>query len=127
MRCFLFLLLLCLIVACGEDEQPTAPIVPDPADKIAPTVSIQAPQNGATVPKAFYFIANASDASGVHHVDFFANNKKLGFDTRAPYEIYVVTQPTQQYYFDFTLKAVATDNAGNVGTAAITIKSRGGF
>jgi len=123
----MFLVLVC-IVGCGDDEEgPTTPIVPNPDDKLAPSVSIQAPQNGAQVSTNFSFIVSASDASGIHGVEFFVDNKKLGFDYTSPYEIYVQTNPVQQYYFDFTLKAVATDGAGNKGTAAITIKSRGGF
>jgi hypothetical protein len=65
---------------------------PDPtstptADTIAPTVSIVAPTNGATVSGAVNVTANASDNVGVSKVEFYLDGNLKGTKSSSPYTI----------------------------------------
>lgn len=87
------------------------------ADITAPTVSLTAPANGATVKNTVTVSANASDNIGVVSVQFTLNGVNLGApDTTAPFAISWNT--TGAANGSYTLRAVARDAAGNVTTSA---------
>jgi Big-like domain-containing protein/parallel beta helix pectate lyase-like protein/Calx-beta domain-containing protein/uncharacterized protein DUF1565 len=87
------------------------------ADTTAPTISLTAPANNATVSGVSVTVsANASDNVGVAGVQFKLNGANLGAeDTTAPYS--VVLNTTTLADGTHTLSAVARDAAGNQTTA----------
>jgi uncharacterized protein (DUF2141 family) len=103
-------------------------ITVNPSGNIPPTVSITAPQNGATftAPANITVSANASDSDGtVTSVAFFANGSPIGTDTTSPYSISWNNVAAASY----ALTAVATDNGGAQTTSAtvnITVSGGGG-
>ena len=58
------------------------------SDTTAPTVSLQAPNDGDVVPgQGVHIVAQASDDFSVARVEFVANGVVIGTDTVAPYDI----------------------------------------
>ena len=92
----------CLPPLCGGDNTP-------------PTVSITAPQSGATVAGTVIVTATASDNRGVEGVEFFLDGNFGGDDTSAPYS--VPWNTTAVSNGSHTLTAVARDAAGNRTTS----------
>ncbi len=91
-----------------------------PADTTAPTVTITSPSNNETLSgKNVKVRATASDASGVRSLRFLLNGNALSGDLVDSYnytwDIGALAAGTYQ------LQARAVDNAGNVGTATITV------
>jgi hypothetical protein len=86
------------------------------ADAIAPTVSITAPADGATVQGTVTVSATASDNVGVAGVQFKVDGANLGAeDTTAPYAVsWNTTTATNASH---ALTAVARDAAGNTTTS----------
>lgn len=87
---------------------------------IVPEVAITSPADNALLPqgKAVSLSADASDTDGVvAQVEFFAAGKLLATDTSAPYNI----NWNASELGEVQLKAVATDNEGNAGTATILV------
>ncbi len=84
-----------------------------------PTVTITAPQNGASLPVGDVLIeATASDPDGsIASVKFYQNNTLLGEDTTAPYS-YNWAGVTDGCYI---VKAVATDDGGYSASDEIDI------
>jgi 3-phytase len=103
------------------------PRVP-PSTNPPPTVTITAPENGATFPAPadIAISADASDANGtVSKVEFFQGSTKLGEDTSAPYEFAWANVAAGGY----SLTAKATDDTGATSTSAVvgvTVGSGGG-
>ncbi|MCI0684585.1 MAG: PKD domain-containing protein, partial [Gemmataceae bacterium] len=96
----------------GADEYIGAP-----ADTTAPTVSITAPANNATVSATVSITADASDDVGVIGVQFLLDGQAVGSeDTTAPYSFSWNT--TGVANGSYTLAARARDAAGNVTTSA---------
>jgi hypothetical protein len=95
------------------------------ADTQAPTVSIGAPLNGATISGTIAISASATDNAGVAGVQFQYNGINFGAeDTSAPYAVtaYTTSVPNGTY----TLTAIARDAAGNRSTSApitVTVKN----
>ena len=86
------------------------------ADTTAPTVSITAPANNATVLNTVTVSANASDNVGVAGVQFKVDGTNVGAeDTTAPYSISWNT--TTAGNGTHALTAVARDAAGNTQTS----------
>lgn len=84
-------------------------------DTTAPTVTLTAPANGATVGDTVNVSASASDNVGVSKVDFYAGNTLIGSDTSGPYSI---PWSTGQYANGtYTLIAKAYDMALNQTTS----------
>ena len=84
----------------------------------SPTVSLTSPANNATysVGAPVTVSANAADSDGtVAQVQFFRGTTSLGTDTSAPYSVSWTNAAAGSY----TVKAVATDNAGATGTSAV--------
>ncbi len=90
-----------------------------PPDTTPPTVSMTAPANNASVSGASVTVsANTSDNVGVVGVQFILDSSNLGAeDTTSPYS--VVLDSTKISNGAHTLKAVARDAAGNLGTSSI--------
>jgi hypothetical protein len=98
-----------------------APPPPPPPDTVAPSVSLGAPSNGATVSGTITVSANASDNVGVAGVQFKLDGVNLGAEaTAAPYS--ASWNSTLASNGSHTLTAVARDAAGNTATsAAVTV------
>src|SRR5262249_10892841 len=99
-----------------EVEAYTAPPGNQP-----PTVSLTSPPNGATytAPAAITVTATAGDSDGsITRVDFYANGSVIGTAFSAPYTITWSNVAAGNY----SLTAVATDNAGLATTStAVTV------
>ncbi len=85
-------------------------------DTTAPTVSLTAPANNATVSGATTITASASDNVGVSKVEFYRNGVLLTATNVAPYSYSWST--TTVANGGYTLTAKAYDNTGNVGQSA---------
>ncbi len=86
------------------------------ADTTAPTVSITAPANNATVSATVSVTANASDNVGVTKVEFLIDGALQSTDTSSPYAwSWNTTTATNGAH---SLVAKAYDAANNVGTSS---------
>jgi hypothetical protein len=95
----------------GGGSQPTPTL-----DTTAPTVSLTAPANSATVNGTVAVSADASDNVGVTKVEFYVNNVLKSTDTTAPYSYSWDT--TTVVNGPYSLYAKAYDAVGNVGQSA---------
>jgi len=85
-------------------------------DTTAPTTSITAPSNGATVSGTTSVTASASDNVGVTKVEFYLDGALKSTDTTSPYSwSWDTTTATNASH---TLTSKAYDAAGNVGTSS---------
>jgi len=90
-----------------------------------PTVSMNSPGAGAafTAPAAISLGATAADSDGsIAKVDFYSGNTLLGTDTTSPYAFSWNNVAAGSY----TVKAVATDNAGTSttsGSVSVTVNA----
>jgi Concanavalin A-like lectin/glucanases superfamily/Galactose oxidase-like, Early set domain/Bacterial Ig domain/Kelch motif len=90
------------------------------ADTTAPTVTLTAPANGATVSGLIAVSATASDDVRVAGVQFRVDGQALGAeDTTAPYSVTWNTASATNT--SHTLTAVARDAAGNSSQAAVDV------
>ncbi|MFN3404251.1 MAG: Ig-like domain-containing protein [Cytophagaceae bacterium] len=83
----------------------------------APTVSITAPSNGASVSPNFVVRANASDAevnTPIKKVEFYNGNTLVFTDTQSPYEYSVTNAAVASY----TYRAIAYDALDGASTTA---------
>lgn len=87
-------------------------------DATAPSVSITAPSNGSTVIGTADLTVTATDNSGVTGVTFYSGSSVVGKAQLTSgvwvYRYNTATLPVGSY----SLIAIATDAAGNVGTSA---------
>jgi hypothetical protein len=99
---------------------PTQPA----ADTTRPTVTITQPAHGATVQRRSTVTINAaaSDSSGIAKVAFFVNGVLSCVSPFAPYSC-TWTVPNRSGT-THTLRAEATDAAGNVSSSSVTVTSR---
>jgi hypothetical protein len=95
-------------------------------DTTAPTVSLTAPANGATVSGTVTLSANASDNVGVSRVEFSVDGALVGTDTASPYS--VSWNSASVGNGGHTITARAFDAAGNSAssTASVTVSNAGG-
>ena len=86
-----------------------------PVDTTAPTVSLTAPADGATVTGTINLTANASDNATVDHVDFLVDGNVVGTDATSPYSFSwnSTTVPDGAH----TVAARAVDTATNQTTS----------
>jgi poly(hydroxyalkanoate) depolymerase family esterase len=98
----------------------------DNSDTVAPSVSLTAPANNATVSGTVQVTATASDNVGVSKVEFFIDNVLVGTDTASPYA-YTWNSATATNG-THVLVAKASDAAGNTATSAsISVFVSGGI
>ena len=98
-----------------------------PGDTTPPTVSMTAPEGGATVSgSSVSLAATASDASGIAGVQFLLDGSPLGAeDTTSPYGL--TWDSTTVANGSHTLAARARDGSGNAATSApVTVKVENG-
>ncbi|HXF43986.1 MAG TPA: Ig-like domain-containing protein, partial [Candidatus Paceibacterota bacterium] len=94
--------------------------LPPPPDTTAPAVSITSPDNNATVSGSVTISATASDNIGVRQVQFLLNNTNFGSPiTNPPYRLSWDT--TSVPNGSHIISAEALDEAGNSGSASVTI------
>ena len=84
-------------------------------DITAPTISVTAPANNATVSGTVTVTADSSDLNGVTKVEVYLNGTLKATDTTVPYSYAWDTQTVANG--SYTLTAKAYDAAGNVGQA----------
>ena len=99
----------------------------DNLDGVAPTVTITAPANGASVSGSVSITAAASDNVGVDHVEFLLDGVLLGSDAVAPYAL--TWDSSSASNGAHTLQARAVDLADNVGSSSpisVTVSGGGG-
>jgi hypothetical protein len=96
-------------------------------DTQAPTTSITAPLNGATVSATTNVTANATDNVGVTRVEFWLDGALQSTDTTSPYAwSWNTTTATNGAH---ALQSKAFDAAGNAGTStgvSVTVNNGGG-
>ncbi|MCU1677292.1 MAG: polysaccharide deacetylase [Frankiales bacterium] len=80
------------------------------SDQVAPAVDLTSPPDGARVRGTVTFTAEASDASGVHHVDFLVNGNTACTDSSAPYTCAYNTTTLPDSVIAVTARAVDTAN-----------------
>ena len=104
-------------VKATASEPPPPPPPPPPGDTEAPSVSLTAPANGASVSGTLNVAASASDNLGVAGLQFRLDGSDLGSeDTSAPYSrSWDTTSATNGQH---TLTVVARDAVGNRATSA---------
>lgn len=99
----------------------------DNLDGVAPTATLTAPSDGATVSGAVTVSATASDNVGVDHVEFLLDGNLLGSDASSPYAVNWDSSASSTG--THVLQARAVDLAGNVGTsqrASVTVSDGSG-
>lgn len=90
-------------------------------DTSPPSIRLQSPTDGATFLSGTDILLRASATdreSGVKHVQFFLNDRLLSNDPLPPYELSYTANLKPGMY---TLKARATDLAGNTAEDSVTI------
>ncbi|MDY7226159.1 PHB depolymerase family esterase [Hyalangium rubrum] len=98
----------------------------DNSDSVAPTVSLTAPANGASVSGSVQVTANASDNVAVSKVEFFIDNTLVGTDSASPYA-YAWNSATATNG-THALVAKAYDAAGNTATSStVSVTVSGGI
>jgi len=105
--------------AAGNVGQSSATIVTvnNPvSDTTAPTVSVSAPANNATVSGTVSITVAASDNVGVSKVEFYLNGILQATDTATPYNFNWNTASLVNGVYGLTAKAY--DAAGNSGTSS---------
>ncbi len=93
--------------------------MPTPPDTTAPTVSLTAPANGATVSGSVALAATASDNVGVTKVEFRADGVLVGTDTSAPYT--GTWNASAASPGSHTIQARAYDAANNTTNASVSV------
>jgi hypothetical protein len=88
-------------------------------DTTAPTVAMTAPAAGATLSGTTTVTATASDNVAIVKVDFYIDGVLRGTDTSAPYAF--AWDTTASGNGSHTLRATATDAAGNSTSATNTV------
>ncbi|HZD97329.1 MAG TPA: Ig-like domain-containing protein, partial [Micromonosporaceae bacterium] len=101
----------------GTDGVTSVTVANGTSDPTPPTVSIEAPSDGATVSGPVTISADASDGSGVGEVRIDVDGSLLCADSSAPY-----TCPWDATAAgDHTIEATALDDAGNQASAAVDV------
>ncbi|MCP2015380.1 hypothetical protein L1280_002542 [Deinococcus sp. HSC-46F16] len=116
--CFLTLLT-SLLCACGPGSAPGVPVTPGSADTVPPAVRLNVGEGVVKTSGAVPLRAEASDNVGVVSVAFYDGERLLGTDREAPFEATVSYAASDNGAH--TLRAVATDAAGNRSEARATL------
>ncbi len=89
------------------------------ADTTNPTINITNPSNGQTVLGTVNITANASDTSGIKHIEFIIDDSSKAIDSSSPYEYSWDTRTEANG--SHTIKTRTEDAAGNTAETSITI------
>lgn len=100
----------------GQSGNVTVTVNNPVLDTTAPTVSVTAPANNATVKGTVSVTASASDNVGVNKVEFYVNNVLQATDTASPYTFSWNTAALANG--SYSLSAKAYDAAGNIGQSS---------
>jgi len=104
----------------GGQAMSSATVSILPPDTTAPTVSVTAPADGATVNGTIALSANASDDVAVANVTFTVDGVQQGAaDTTAPYGLSLDTKTLSNG--PHMVQATATDTSGNTTSAQVSI------
>ncbi len=99
-------------------QQSGGDVYEPPKDKEPPTVAFTSPANGAAVRQSFEVKVAPKDDQTVANVEIFVGDKSAGLKPgAAEVDFYLSNIPVGTH----TLKAVATDGAGNKGEAKIQV------
>ena len=90
-----------------------------PPDTTNPTVNFTSPTSGTDLSGTATMTATASDASGIMRVDFYYGSTFIASDTASPFSVNWNTTGVSDG--SYTLNAKAFDNAGNMGTASVSV------
>lgn len=105
------------LAACGGDDDTV-----DPGDQTGPTLEWIVPGAGATVSGLTPLTVEATDASGIDRVEFYAGSTRIGTDTEAEDDTFRVDwDTTTSADGTITLRAVAFDEAGNEADASLDV------
>ncbi len=114
-----------LAIACGEPKNDSGdPSTDDTGsppveDSTAPTITLTAPLDGASISGATTFSATASDDVGVEQVRFKLGGEELAVLDAEPYE--VSWDPSAVINGNYLVVATAQDAAGNTASASAMI------
>ncbi|MDP3703058.1 MAG: Ig-like domain-containing protein [Candidatus Omnitrophota bacterium] len=106
-------------LTCAGSSSSVAQSVTVAVDLQAPSVSLTAPADGATVSGNVTVSASATDDQGVARVDFYRDSVLLGSDNTPPYSVRWRTKSVTRGAH--TLTAKAFDPVGNTATTNITV------
>ena len=95
-----------------------------PSDTTAPTVTLTAPKEGASVSGTVTLSATATDNTSVSKVEFYDNTTLIASDTTSPYS--VSWNSAGATNGSHLITARAYDPAGNVGTDSNTVTTKNG-
>jgi hypothetical protein len=95
-----------------------------PNDTTPPTVTLTAPQEGATVSGVVSLAASASDNTGVTKVEFYDNSSLVAADTSAPYS--ATWDSVKTANGSHLITARAYDGAGNLSADSSTVTTKNG-
>jgi chitodextrinase len=95
-----------------------------PNDTQAPTVTLTAPAEGASVTGSVAVTATATDNTSVGRVEFYDNTTLIGTDTSSPYSVSWDTSKVTNGSHLITAKAY--DAAGNMGSDSNTVTAKNG-
>jgi chitodextrinase len=95
-----------------------------PNDTVAPTVTLTAPKEGASVTGSVALTATATDNTGVARVEFYDNTTLVGSDTSSPYSFNWDSSKVANGSHLITARAY--DAAGNVGSDSNTVTAKNG-
>lgn len=104
----------------GQSTSVSVTVNNQTGDTTAPTVSITAPANNATVKGSITISASASDNVKVTKVEFYLDNVLKRTDTSSPFTYSLNTTSVSDGIH--TLTAKAYDAAGNIGESTVTVK-----
>lgn len=91
----------------------------DNTDRSAPSVSVSAPANGATISGQTTLKATASDNIAVTSVDFYINDQLIGSAGKVSADWQLSYNTTSLVNGSYSLKAKASDQAGNSAQSAV--------
>ncbi|HSX42843.1 MAG TPA: Ig-like domain-containing protein [Candidatus Saccharimonadales bacterium] len=95
-----------------------------PSDMTAPTVTLTAPKEGASVSGTVTLSATATDNTSVSKVEFYDNTTLITTDTTSPYS--ASWNSTGATNGSHLITARAYDPAGNMGTDSSTVTTKNG-
>ena len=104
-------------IGAVEYQSPTTETTPDTE---APSITINNPTEGTLISGSTQVTVSASDNTGVVKVEFLIDDALVATDTTAPY-MYTWDSSSQANGSSVELQARAFDDAGNIGSAIVSV------